>query len=216
MKKFLVLATVAATLSGISALGQGYFLVGLNPGSVWTANGAASTRGPAIYDVAIYWGSGTPSVDTAMGTASIATNHAGTIDGTAAWNAILNDGRYQLMYNNNNSLLVSGLTGANGNFSYSVSSFPVTGTLSAGGSTTLYLIAWLAADGATPSIAAGNGSPVGWSAPFSYAYTASIGTPPTLLASGFVQFGVAQVPEPTTMALIGLGGLSLLLFRRRQ
>jgi hypothetical protein len=42
------------------------------------------------------------------------------------------------------------------------------------------------------------------------------GTGATALAQGDYGSGVAPVPEPTTLALAGLSGLSLLLFRRRK
>jgi hypothetical protein len=46
-------------------------------------------------------------------------------------------------------------------------------------------------------------------------FTTSVGMPGGL-TSGFQLMGVVPVPEPTTMALACLGGLSLLLFRRRK
>ena len=42
------------------------------------------------------------------------------------------------------------------------------------------------------------------------------GTGETQLAQGDYGSGIAPVPEPTTLALAGLGGLSLMAFRRRQ
>lgn len=38
----------------------------------------------------------------------------------------------------------------------------------------------------------------------------------TFFPAGVPMFSVSEVPEPTTMALAGLGGLSLLLFRRKK
>jgi hypothetical protein len=53
-----------------------------------------------------------------------------------------------------------------------------------------------------------------------------LGTPATLPAflfggtdgiqSGFVLDGIAAIPEPASLALITLGGASLLLFRRKK
>ena len=219
MKKLVVIATVAATLAGISAFGQGYFAVSAGPSSVWTSTSlpGGPTRGPASYDVALLWapGSGvTPLVDSLM--ASTPTNFAGSVNGALAWTDILNDGNFQLAYRNTDSTAVQVANGANGSFSYNAAtSFPISGTGAGGGTATLFLIAWSNAY-ATPALAAAAGSILGWSAPFNYNYTSSIGTPPTILAAGFTPFGVAAVPEPTTMALAGLGGLSLLLFRRRK
>lgn len=218
MKKLLTIATIAATLSGLSAFGQGYIAWGGGVRSVWTANGAASAAGPAIYDVAFLWASGsaTPLVDTALGLASVATNYAGTVSATA-WSDILNDANFQIGVSFNGGTNVMATTGANGNFPYNnATTFPVTGLNANGGAMTEYIIAWLAVDGSTPQAAALVNGHVGWSAPFSYTYTSSIGTPLTLAQSGFLPFGVAPIPEPTTMVLIGLGGLALLAFRRRS
>ena len=209
---------MAATLAGISAFGQGYFLLGGNAGAVWTSPSAGGpSRGPAVYDVALLWAAGssvTPAVDSIM--PSTPTNFAGSINATAAWNAILSDGNFQLAYNNNTALPVQTVDGANGNFAYNAAtSFPISGTSASGGSATLFIIAWSNAY-ATPALAQAAGSILGWSAPFNYSYTSVIGTPLSIAASGFAPFGVAGVPEPTTMALAGLAGLSLLLFRRRK
>lgn len=222
MKKLLTIATMAATLAGISAFGQGYFALSAGPGSVWTSTSAGGpTRGPAVYDVALLWANGasvTPLVDSLM--ASVPTNYAGApINATTAWTDIMTDGNFQLAYNNNGSTAVQTANLANGAFSYNAAtSFPISGTSASGGAATLFLIAWSNAY-ATPALAQAAGSILGWSAPFNYNYTSAIGTPPTILAAGFAPFGVAGVaaiPEPTTMALAGLAGLSLLLFRRRK
>lgn len=197
---------MALTVCGLSAFGQGYFTFGGGPGSVWDGSPGGSTRGPAVYNVAFLWGTGTPLVDTAT-----------IYNAGAAWAAILTDPIFQFAFNANSDALVVAATTANGSFSYNgATTFPVTGTAAGGGSTTMYLIAWLAADGSTPAAAAAAGSPMGWSNPFTYAYTSSIGTPPTLAMSGFLPFGAAPIPEPSTLALAGLGSLSLLLFRRRK
>ncbi len=60
---------------------------------------------------------------------------------------------------------------------------------------------------------------LGWSNPFTFQTGVSDNDPNGLGSfnfSGMNQFGVAPVPEPSTLALAGVGGLSLLLFRRRS
>jgi hypothetical protein len=60
---------------------------------------------------------------------------------------------------------------------------------------------------------------VGWSSAFTYATGANNTSPVNdFNSSGESPFGVAAfpVPEPTTIALAGLGGLSLLLVRRKS
>ena len=53
----------------------------------------------------------------------------------------------------------------------------------------------------------------GHSAPFSATLATGLNLPDT---ANFTPFTVSEVPEPATLALAGLGGLSLLLFRRKQ
>jgi hypothetical protein len=57
--------------------------------------------------------------------------------------------------------------------------------------------------------------PMGWSNPFNYATGATAtATVEEFSQSGMNPFGIAPVPEPATLALAGLGGLSLLVVRR--
>lgn len=58
---------------------------------------------------------------------------------------------------------------------------------------------------------------LGWSNPFNNIVgTASTDPNATQSESSANQFGVAPVPEPATLALAGLGGLSMLFLRRRK
>jgi hypothetical protein len=57
----------------------------------------------------------------------------------------------------------------------------------------------------------------GHSVPFVLTMQSGTAIPPTAqVGPGFSTFALQPVPEPTTLALAGLGGLSLLLFRRKQ
>jgi hypothetical protein len=58
---------------------------------------------------------------------------------------------------------------------------------------------------------------IGWSGAFNY--TTGAGTQGSVVSfttAGETAFGIAPVPEPTPLALAGLGGLSLFFLRRRK
>ena len=56
----------------------------------------------------------------------------------------------------------------------------------------------------------------GHSAPFNMPSVGSLATAKPLVGDYFTTFQVLPVPEPSTLALAGLGGLSLLLMRRKK
>jgi len=217
MKKTLI--TVALTIASLASFGQGYFAFSGTPRSAWdsfTTQGVS--HGAATMDVSFLWGAqgAVPSVDSIL--ASTGTNNASfssAAQQTAAWTAILNDPNFTLAYNTTLGATVQVGTSAAGGWSYnSAATFPVQNT--GANSYTVYVIAWSNAY-ATPAAAQAANSAVGWSNPFTYAAVSSIGTPLSFAASGMLPFGViTSVPEPTTMALVGLGGLAVLAFRRRK
>jgi len=224
MKKIIALGLVVASMAATTAFGQGYFLFTSGKSHVYdgfTTPGAAATS--ANVDVAFLWAAGTPTplVDTFLTSTPTSGNSSTTELYTVgqAWTAILNDPNFTLAIDNGSSAIAIAKTVASpaGSFSYnSGTDFAVTGT-AANATYTLYQISWNSAF-ATPSAASAAGSAVGWSAPFSYTSVANIGTPASMSTGAFGTFVpfVASVPEPGTMALAGLGGLSLLAFRRKK
>jgi hypothetical protein len=61
-----------------------------------------------------------------------------------------------------------------------------------------------------------NGVALGWSNSFNYTTGATVtATVEEFNQSGMNPFGVALIPEPATLALAGLGGLSLFFLRRK-
>jgi hypothetical protein len=221
MKKLLL--TIGLAAIGVSAFAQGSFVFSGTARHVWDNWSTVATglpRADQSNSVAFLIGTGTPLVDTAMGMTSVPTNQLIAINGVAAWTSILTDPNFHLATNSADGLLVVGTTTTLGGFGYSGGgTFVVAGTAAGGGTIALYVIAWSYLY-ANPFLAQAANSPVGWSAPISYAYGAGpvpgpAGTPGAI-GDTLIQFGVAPVPEPTTFALAGLGAAALLIFRRRK
>jgi len=79
----------------------------------------------------------------------------------------------------------------------------------------LQVRAWDAASGATWAAASANPAAfLGRSGLLNITLAVPPATPPNL--AGLQSFFIAQVPEPTTMALAGMGAAALLIFRRRR
>ena len=224
MKKIIALSLVAAALAGSSAFGQGYFLFTSGKSQafdIFTTPGTAVLN--STVNVGFVWGpaASTTPIQTTSGLAQTPKTTGGFIadapSAAADWNAILNTPGWTVAQNAVGNTLVSALTSTTGAISYNGGvSFGVTGT-SAGTTYTVYEIAWSSAF-ATPQLAAAASAVnIGWSTPFQYLTVSSIGTanPMAAQAGGF---GVltTPVPEPATIALAGLGGLSLLALRRRN
>jgi len=228
MKKLIAISLFTVWLAATSSFGQGYFIFGTAKSQAYdgfTTLGV-STLSTSV-DTAFLWAPAntTPDVAAATGLASTPTSgNSSTFPIGSyyapyqAWNAIL-DGQFTLAVNNDTSALVTQPTAANGTINYNGNApFPVAGT-TPNTTYTVYMISWDAYY-ATPALAAaafgGTGSAVGWSTPFQYtAYTqiSVLITSMTGLAANFGTFG--PVPEPATLALAALGGLSLLAFRHR-
>lgn len=217
MKKTLALITLALTLSGLSALGQGYFLLNGPARGVWDgfAPGFPPHLAPTM-NVAVLLGptSSVPQITLILN--STPTNGYPLLPGPTEWNAILNDPNFHLAVDANTSATVIMPNHANGSWTYTTtggfSSIPIAGT--SPGTYKVFAIAW-DKNYATPLTAAQAGASVGWSSPFFYDAVDFIGTPSTFAASGFVPFGIV-IPEPSTFALASLGGFALMLFRRRN
>jgi len=221
MKKLVLISTLIASFAGLSAFGQGYFQFVTGKSQAWTGfNGGAAALSTSV-NVAFLWApsGAVPSVS-ALGVSvpNSTTVAASTYTTAAAWTAILTDPNFTLAVASANSTIAVQRTAANGGAAFNSNiAFGVTDT-SVGTAYTLFIIGWNGAF-ATPALAqaaAGTTGYVGWSQPFAYTAYAQSAVPTSFGALGG-QFGVAgMVPEPSTMALAGLGGLSLLLFRRRK
>jgi hypothetical protein len=209
-------------LAGMTAFGQGYLSFTAGKSQVWTGGlpggGVISTL-----NVSFLWG--TANVASAAATLAGSTISATSIPRTnlvawgeadpnaAMWTAILTDVNFTLAKNNTTGNAVMQPVIANGGFTYG--NVPLQGS-TAGTTVYAYEIAWTGGF-ATPALAQTGAASVGWGNVFSYTLTASTAGAGTI--TGASQFGVgkwAPIPEPTTIALAGLGALSLLAFRRRK
>jgi hypothetical protein len=218
MKKTLMIGTLGLLVS-VNAFAQGYINFIATGSPIWddfsTANTSKKSSGNVDYAFLI--GTGTSLIGNAASVVSASGNST-----AAEWTAILTDPNYMFALNaaSGNSLIV-GTTGTGlGSGNITVGEFETTTSAGiTGGSTyNVIVVAWSSAY-ATPSLAAAANAALGWSAPMSYATGAAANSNVnTLNQDGIAAFGVnvVTVPEPCTMALLGLGGLSLLMIRRRK
>jgi hypothetical protein len=214
MKKTLVTIAIAAVTLGSFA--QGYFSFTGNPRTAWDGfTTSGSSKPAATLNVGFLFGTGSAMISGLA--SSVPTNSfSANFSVSTAWTDILNDPNFAVAATGGSTVVQA--TASNGSWSYNGgNTFAVTG--SAVQTYNIIEFAWSSAY-ATPQAAAAAGSPVGWGSAFSYTSVSSIGTPLTFPASGATPFGVVATPvvtpEPTTLALAGLGGASLLLFRRRK
>jgi len=206
-----------ATVAGMSAFGQGYFNFSGGKSSTYDIFSSTTPTRDTSIDVAFLWAANgaVPTVDSIMTSTPI--TGTSNYSYSAAWTAILNDAAgFQLGQNATTLTAIQVGTAASGGFQYQwnsplQSNVPVTGT-AASTAYEIFVIGWNNAY-ATPAAAEAAGAAVGWSAPFSYTFGSSLST---VLTPAFGPFGVGTVPEPTTLALAGLGGMALMMFRRRK
>ena len=226
MKKIVLIAALITTVSGMTAFGQGWvnWTQGrYGVGNLFTTPGILqfSSTDVALY-IATAAGSGAaaPGVELLQG--GTATNSSPSWTVNQAWTAILTDPNYQLA--TDVTLATSGIMGVStgshgGGYQYAHGAvqnieFNTVAGMTSGANYNMYVVAWNSAY-ANPTAAGLAGSAVGWSQMFTYATGSSALA--TVLPTVVTGFGVFNpVPEPSTIALAGLGGLSLLLFRRRK
>jgi len=217
MKKLLSIAAVAAVSTLVH--GQGYIIT--------QATGAAITTNTSPF--------------TAQGTGTIvsgkldkgandfyfallfdATTPSGNTPTSAGWAQVTQNGGAALAINNN-TILNGGTTGTGTSVGAQVN-------LAAGQTYNVELVGWSASLGTTWAQVASQYTSGTWTAPgyFNFSSVSTItpfatsgaGAPalfPTVFPnSSLVLYAVSATPEPASMALIGLGGASLLLFRRKN
>jgi hypothetical protein len=219
MKKLVLISTLVATFAGVSAFGQGYFLFTSSKSTVYNGfTGGAAALNTAV-NTAFLWSADTTATakvaEYGTSVASSTTVATSTYSAANAWADILTDANFTLAVNAANSQVAVMRTTSAGAINYNAGAvFAITGT-TAGTAVRVFEIGWNGAY-ATPSLASAavNDGYVGWGQAFNYTPTVFTATANNMPS---VAFGVAGIiPEPSTIALAGLGALSLLAFRRRK
>ena len=204
MKKTVILAVIGMAAGVASSFGQGYVsLDSYNSGTLGAfvsygagvplngVSGAVGSGGlTGAWTAGLYWVAGTQSLSDPAGTGTpIAPLVLGTGNGSSV------------------AFATSDTGGTLGRFS-SVPSFNSGST--ANTTLTLEIVAYPTSAGSYA-----NAAYRGHSAPFSVATVAATSPTPSY-TDGFTSFSVAAVPEPTTLALAGLGGFGMLMALRRK
>jgi hypothetical protein len=236
-KQIAILATVLAA-SGFTAFGQGYMTLGSSAGKlIWDD---FTTPGVGVVDdnmdfTVLFAATGTADLLSSVGTTGfglgggvaannqVATNGVASVGAVNPFGAISSmlAGGWQVVTNESalGQMAVGTLVGTGksaGTFSYNGGgNFEFNGGSSTVEDTYDFIVlAW----DSTSSTYVG-AADLGWSNPFKYVTGSTSGDGAGLTDENALtmnQFGVAAVPEPTTLALAGLGGLSMLFLRRRK
>jgi len=217
MKKILILAATLAVTS-VSSYAQGFISWA---GSVHFLVNNFTTPGTPTYtsgiDVGLLFYTGSAPAFTSTFSA---TNGAAGVSSTA-WasllqNAIVVDGAPSL----SSTPAVIGDAGA-GSFSYNAGSAWNALNVTGGQTYTGVEVAWSTAGGTITTLAqaAAANATLGWTAAFSYTpstTSTSVTALNSTLDGPIGVNGVVATPEPTTIALAGLGGIALLGLRRKK
>jgi hypothetical protein len=205
MKKTLIITVLGASLSTLSSYGQGLILLdNYNTGgpNVTFGVGSGGTVGAGLtagWTMGLYYAVG---------------NISGSIGADASGTAIPSDlGALVLGSGAGSTAAFSTSTFGTDGQALSGATFTVPGTLSAGGDTiTVMLIAY---NGATYADSTVRGHSSAFTMPTSAA-TSNSPNPVGSYMSAFSVYSVTPVPEPSTLALAGLGGFGMLMALRRK
>jgi len=211
MKKTL-LAIAAVAIVTASSFAQGNILIADGPRGIWYDSPGSGAFGSSLTWTLIAGPAATaPTVDNILD--GVPTNNATTYSSATAWTDITGQGGF-FQVDGTNGAPIAGVVSSTGAIVYNAAGAYQAANLTGGTTYTFYLVAY--------SGSYGSGSTVGWSAPFQYTPGVGINTPDggdSMAQAGLLPFGAGNVsatPEPTTIALAGLGGLAMLGLRRKK
>jgi hypothetical protein len=224
MKKTLVIA-VALAITSISSFAQGNINFGGSIREVWNTetNGAPVNKWTSAgsFYVTLLFSTVSPSSVSAVSATGSSTNQSVTYLTSSAWTDVASDlsGTWKQVTGTDGTTAAVASGTTSGTWSYNSSSAWSAANLTAGTTYYMYEVAWDTDGGLYTTLAAAEaaGAYVGWSQVFTYTPTSGSTGATVINAALAGYYGVGgTVPEPTTMALLGLGGLSLLVIRRRK
>jgi hypothetical protein len=204
MKKSLVIGILGLAVGAVSSYGQGNIFLDNYLSSTYNGIFEAVILGgglvPTSFTAGIYY----DTTANANITASVAADPTGTaLPGSLNPSLVLATGPGSTA-----PFVVPGYFSAGPAFNIQPGSLTP-----AQGSYTLMIVAYNGSSYATSTIRGHSAAVYVLDAAPDIAYGGDLGT---FFATGVPMFSVASVPEPTTLALGALGGLGLLLFRRKQ
>lgn len=233
MKKLIAILATAIAASGLTAFGQDWITFATSGTTIWDNSGGTPSFDAAAagkMDAILLWAptsatDNLPSIGTAFGLRGTGTalDQVGT--NAVAWGAVnpigsisnLLSSGWSVATDMGSSAYAVATTGTGtlkGQATYNAGSpFQCLGITGASGSSVEEIIVAYNASASSWATA----SAIGYSNPFANTVgTASTDPNSTASEASANQFGVVSVPEPTTLALAGLGGLSMLALRRRK
>lgn len=223
MKKIIIIA--ALVVVGIGSYAQGNVSVAGAVGGVWnnyTTPGTPVTTAGGFYVSLLFAPDNSVSALSAISSTGSATNGTTSYSATTAWNDISSDlssGWFVLDGTSGSALSIAASGPLKGTFSYNSGSSWAAANITAGTTYEVYEIAW-ASGYTTEAAALAADAYVGWSTVFTYTPTSGANQPTAISPGNNVGYysigGAAATPEPTTIALAGLGIAGLVALRRKK
>ena len=215
MKKLIIASVLGIIFSATSTFGQGYAVFG---GGLRTVMDNYSSPPFSGFDATFLWS--TTAAASPMPFAS-PLNETVSLSSPAAWadieGSLTGAGGLWTFATTGGANVIAAPGNDNGAFAYNdLAGFSLDNAGAPGTTDNFFVIAWDTGGGlyTTLSEAEVADAPVGWSSVFNYTLAAA---PPAGVATetDIPPFGI-DTPEPTTLALAGMGGLSMLFLRRKK